>query len=234
MAYRKHQTPKQKYVIYKRLSTTKERQTHSFEVQDRIIKSYLNDNPHHILATFEEELSGAKNDRPMLAKALEMCKAHDATLLVAKLDRLSRDVGMVDKVVKNYDLICADMPKADKTMLQMLSVMAEWERDAIAKRISDGVLAAIARGKRPGNRTNHKRKLTTEDSDKGRQTRTNQKQQRMAQLQPQVKSLYNNGERTMAQVADMLNGLGVPTTGKGKWYANTVKRILDFDVAVAA
>lgn len=224
----------QKFIIYKRLSTKREIQLHSFEVQERIINKYLESLPNEytIIKSYEEELSGAKNNRPMLESALADCKFHGATLLTAKLDRLSRDVGKVDYVVKNFDLVIAEHPSAPKSMLQMMAVFAEMERDVICKRISDGVNNAIAKGAKCGNRTNHtnRRTFTKEDAIRGVQTAKKNKATRMMNLKPQVMTLYNEG-RTMAEVATMLNGLGVPTTGKGKWYSNTVKRVIDFAIA---
>ncbi|WP_189637769.1 recombinase family protein [Thalassotalea sp. HSM 43] len=223
---------KQKFIIYKRLSTKREIQEHSFEVQDRIIKSYLDTAPDaYIVNSYEEEFSGASIDkRPMLQQAIIDCKRHNAVLLIAKLDRLTRSAKDYHIIADTVDLKSADMPDADNIMLGMRALMSQWELATIRKRISDGVNNAIANGAKCGNRTKRRRTFNREDAQRGVQTVKQNKAARMAHLQPQVKSLYNQG-RTMSQVADMLNGLGVPTTGKGKWYATTVKRIIDFDAS---
>ncbi len=124
---------RQKYVAYYRVSTNK--QSEEMPAQKTAVKTYLKDKWPPV-ENFTEIMSGksAKN-RPELQKALEYCKKHDATLIVAKLDRLSRDLEFIGWIQNsNIRFICADMPQATRETIGFMGVMARWEREQISQR----------------------------------------------------------------------------------------------------
>ena len=100
-----------------------------------------------LVAEFTEIESGRKNDRAQLAAALATAKRTKSTLVIAKLDRLARNVHFVSGLLEsNVPFVCADMPEADRTFLQMMAVFAEWE----ARKISERTKAALAQIKAQG------------------------------------------------------------------------------------
>jgi DNA invertase Pin-like site-specific DNA recombinase len=110
---------------------------------------------HHgtLLAEYVEVESGKRHkNRPQLQAALEHCKKARATLVIAKLDRLSRNVALISKLlVSDVQFVCCDNPHATKTMLHMLAVFAEHEREQISERTKAALARAKARGTRLGN-----------------------------------------------------------------------------------
>ncbi len=96
--------------------------------------------------------SGKRADRPKLAAALAACKKHRAKLVIAKLDRLSRNVAFIAALMDGkVDFVCCDFPTANRLTLHILAAVAEHEREMIAKRTKDGLAAAQARGVVLGN-----------------------------------------------------------------------------------
>ncbi|CAB3975909.1 putative phage resolvase/recombinase for integration and excision [Burkholderia cenocepacia] len=139
-----------KVVTYYRVSTAKQGLSGlGLDAQKDLVTRYLNGvTP---IAEFTEVESGKNNERPQLRAALEMCKKKKATLVIAKLDRLSRSTAFVSSLIEaGTDFVAADNPHANKVMLQMFSVMAEWERDQISARTKAALAAAKARGVKLG------------------------------------------------------------------------------------
>ncbi len=106
-----------------------------------------------IVAEFEEVESGSKDDRPQLQAALRRCKATGAALVVARLDRLARNLRFIAEVLDSgVELICADMPSVNRLTLQILGAVAEEERRLISERTKAALEAAKARGVKLGGR----------------------------------------------------------------------------------
>jgi len=139
-----------KFVTYFRVSTAKQGLSGlGLDAQKDLVTRYLNGvTP---IAEFTEIESGKNNDRPQLRAALDMCKRKKAILVIAKLDRLSRSTAFVSSLIEaGTDFVAADNPHASKVVLQMFSVMAEWERDQISARTKAALAAAKARGVKLG------------------------------------------------------------------------------------
>lgn len=140
------------FVAYYRVSTQQQgRSGLGIEAQRAAIAAYVAGGDWRQIAEFEEHESGKGADaisrRPMLRSALSICKKQRATLIIAKLDRLARNVHFVSGLMEaGVDFVAADMPHANKVMIQMHSVMAEWERDQISGRTRAALAAAKARG----------------------------------------------------------------------------------------
>ena len=142
----------QSFVRYFRVSTTGQAASGlGLEAQERDVQLYLDnylDDEHEVIATFTEVDSGGKESRAELAKAIDVCKRNKATLIVSKVDRLSRDIHHLSGLMKDKKLNfrVASLPSADKNMLYFYGIMAEMERDFISTR-TKAALAAAARAK---------------------------------------------------------------------------------------
>jgi len=141
-----------KYVTCLRVSKPKQgRSGLGLEAQRADVAAYLLGGQAEIIQEFVEVETGkganALDRRPLLRAALAVCKKHRATLLIAKLDRLARNVHFVTGLMEaGVEFVAADMPHANKVMIQMYSVMAEFERDQIGIRTKAALTAAKARG----------------------------------------------------------------------------------------
>jgi DNA invertase Pin-like site-specific DNA recombinase len=141
-----------RFIAYYRVSTQQQgRSGLGLEAQRQAVAIYLNGGSCQLVAEFTEVESGkgsnALHRRPQLRAALDACKKHKATLLIAKLDRLARNVHFITGLIESgTDFVAADMPNANKVMLQMHAVMSEWERDQISARTRAALVQAKARG----------------------------------------------------------------------------------------
>lgn len=150
-----------RYVIYKRVSTKKQQVSGlGLEAQDMYIEAVLKPED-EVCLSFTEAESGKKNKRPELLKAIQACRELKATLLVARLDRLSRNAAFLftlrDSGIK---ILFADMPFADDFMIGIMAVVADWEGKRISSRIKDALGAKKERGESLGTIKNlHGREL---------------------------------------------------------------------------
>jgi DNA invertase Pin-like site-specific DNA recombinase len=140
-----------KFVAYYRVSTAEQGKSGlGLEAQRKAVVDYLDGGRWELVAQFTEVESGRRDDRPELAKAIAACKKHRARLIIAKLDRLSRDVAFIATLMKGVDFLAADNPHANKLTIHIMAAMAEFERDAISKRTKEALAAAKARGVKLG------------------------------------------------------------------------------------
>lgn len=209
----------QRFVRYFRVSTNRQAASGlGLEAQERDVQLYLDnylDDAHEVIATFTEVDSGSKENRAELAKAIDACKQNKATLIVSKVDRLSRDIHHLSGLMKDKKLQfrVASLPSADKNMLYFYGIMAEMERDFISTRTKAALAAAKARGvllggARPQAEARHKA-VKQEADDRART------------VGPVITSMREMGS-TWDQIAQHLNALSVPTARGGKWYGKTV------------
>ena len=146
------------YVTYYRVSTKK--QDFGLDAQKLLVSEYISRNPGNIIGEFEEKEHGDNNERVELSKAIDMVKLmtkqevkdglgdKNTVLIIAKLDRLSRDVHFISGLTKNdINFICCDNPLANKLTLHILAAVAENELDMIRKRTKEGLAAKVAREK---------------------------------------------------------------------------------------
>ncbi len=134
------------YIAYYRVSTERQGQSGlGLDAQREAVARHIGQA--ELVAEFTEVESGRKNDREQLAHALSLAKRTKATLVIAKLDRLARNVHFISGLLESsVPFVCADMPEADRTFLQMMAVFAEWE----ARKISERTKAALAQVKAQG------------------------------------------------------------------------------------
>ena len=135
---------KKRFVAYYRVSTKK--QSKEMPAQKTAVKNYLKNN-YPPERSFTEQESGGKLDRPELMNALDYCWEHNCILVVAKLDRLSRDLAFIASLQKSQvEFVCADMPEANSLTISLLACLAQWEREQIGKRTKE----ALAEKKKEG------------------------------------------------------------------------------------
>jgi len=145
-----------KFVAYLRVSTARQGQSGlGLEAQREAVAGYLCAGARTPCGEFIEVESGkgsnALDRRPQLRLALDACRRYKATLVIAKLDRLARNVHFISGLLESgVEFVAVDMPEANKVMLHMHAVMAEWGRDQIASRTKSALAAAKARGVRLG------------------------------------------------------------------------------------
>lgn len=142
---------KQKYVAYLRVSTQKQGYSGlGLEAQREIIHNYLHDiTP---ISEYVEIESGRKSDRPKLKEALTLCRKDNATLIVAKLDRLARSVSFLSNLLESdVDIVFCDFPQANKMVLHIISAISQYEAELIAARTKASLQAKKARGFKLGN-----------------------------------------------------------------------------------
>ncbi len=140
-----------KYVAYLRVSTQKQGYSGlGLEAQREIIQKHLYDiTP---ISEFIEVESGRKSNRPKLKEALDLCRKTGATLIVAKLDRLARNVSFLSSLLENdVEIVFCDFPQANKMVLHILAAISQYEAELIATRTRQALAAKKARGSKLGN-----------------------------------------------------------------------------------
>ena len=217
-----------KFVAYYRVST--ERQGRSglgLEAQRKAVADYLNGGRWTLVAEHTEVESGKYNDRPELAKALAACRVHHATLVVAKLDRLSRNaVFLLTLRDAGVEITAADMPDANRLTVGIMAMIAEHEREAISARTKAALAAAKARGVKLGNPRHldrHARRLGTTTSARVRSAKA---AQRASDCASTIAELRAAGASSLRDLAAGLNARGIPSPRGGQWYAASVDRLL--------
>ena len=140
-------------INYYRVSTAKQgRSGLGLDAQRSAVEAFCASRGWVKLEEYKEQESGKRNDRPELAKALHHAKVSGATLVIAKLDRLSRNVAFLAQLQEaGVDFVAADMPDANELTIHIMAAMAQAERKAISKRTKEALAAAKARGTKLGN-----------------------------------------------------------------------------------
>src|SRR5829696_4003827 len=149
-----------RFISYLRVLTDRQgRSGLGVEVQRKAVEDYLNGGSWTLVAEFVEVESGKRNDRPKLQEALRMCRLHGAKLVIAKMDRLARNVALISNLMESgADFVAVDFPQANRLTVHILAAVAEHEAEAISTRIKEALAAAKARGKKlgtPENLRNH-------------------------------------------------------------------------------
>ena len=211
-----------KFVAYYRVSTRQQGQSGlGLEAQQDAVIRFI-DQQGALVTSFQEIESGKKKDRPALLEALRACRKHKATLIVAKLDRLARNVAFISSLMEaGVDFVAVDNPNANKLTLHILAAMAEYERELISERTKDGLKRAKARGVRLGAPDPSKA------SQEGVRVIKRLSQQFSENVLPIIQDIRSAGITSYRGIARALNARGVPTARGGDWYQGTVKRYLN-------
>src|SRR5579859_1791368 len=160
-----------RFVAYYRVSTEKQGASGlGLEAQREAVMRHLNGGQWELIGTFTEVESGKRNDRPELAAALELCQATGATLVIAKLDRLARNVAFVSNLMETgVEFVAADFPQANRLTVHILAAVAEHEREMISQRTKMALKAAATRRAESGlSKLGNPANLTEAAAAKGR------------------------------------------------------------------
>lgn len=212
-----------KFVSYLRVSTQEQgRSGLGLEAQRKAVADYLNGGRWTLVAEFTEVESGKNDDRPELQKALERCRLVGATLVIAKLDRLSRDAHFLLGLMRaGVRFVSADMPDANDLTIHILAVVAQAERDMISKRTKAALEAAKARGVRLGSPVGFKGRIYREAGKAA-----HERAQAFAEtLAPTLREMRGRG-LSLHAMARELEAMGARTPRGGQWTATAVRNAL--------
>lgn len=217
-----------KYVSYLRVSTAAQgRSGLGLEAQREAVRQHLNGGNWELLHEFVEVESGKREDRPQLQAALKHCKLTGAVLLIAKLDRLSRDAHFLLGLQKaGVRFVAADMPGANDMTVGIMSIVAQEERRMISQRTKAALAAAKARGVKLGcpNGAAHLKGLGNAAAVKALKANA---QERADNVLPVIQDIQSGGKRTLREIAKELNERGILTARGGRWHAASVKRTIE-------
>lgn len=213
---------KLKFVSYYRVSTDKQGlQGNGIEAQKQGVARYLASLDCELLASFQEVESGANNKRPQLAAAIQMAKSKKAILVIAKLDRLSRNASFLLQLQDaRVDFVAADMPGADKFSVGIIALLAQRERELISERTAAGLAVAKQRGVKLGNPNARKAWPKALAAIKER------KMEFAKTALKSIREIQGTGVVTLVKIADCLNKRGEKTPRGDRWTPTTVKRVL--------
>jgi len=213
------------FIAYYRVSTQKQgRSGLGLEAQKHSVCAYAA-NAGQIIASHTDIESGKRDDRPELEKALTRCRLTGSTLLIAKLDRLSRNKAFLFTLMESQvKFVCADMPEANEMTLGFMAMVADYEGKAISERTKAALAAAKARGVKLGNPQN----LTNRDTTAATQARSTKAQDRNAEIRGVIDGLTAEyGPMSLRAMADRLNNEGFLTSRGCKWRPQAVSRVIN-------
>ena len=212
------------YVAYFRVSTSKQGQSGlGLEAQQEAVQQYADS----IIHSFTEIESGKNDSRIQLAAAIELCRTSGASLLIAKLDRLSRDAAFLMTIRKSgVDIVAADMPNASTLEFGIKAIFAQHEREEISKRTKAALAAAKARGVKLGT------KSPAISSAAGVAALQANAEQFALTVLPIIRDLKAAGFTSLRQIAAALTERKVATVrGNTNWSASQVSNIIAREVA---
>lgn len=219
--------PDGKFVAYYRVSTEKQgRSGLGLEAQRQAVQGWLNGGSWSLVGEYTETESGGKSDRSQLQAALRACRVHGATLVIAKLDRLSRDAHFLLGLQKaQVRFVAVDMPEANEMVVGIMAVVAQAERKMISDRTKAALQAAKARGTALGGWRGGP-KPTDDMRQRAANVLSAEARQRAADLASDVAEIQAQGISSARAIAKALNDRQIPTRRNGKWHAASVQRLL--------
>lgn len=217
-----------KFISYLRVSTQKQgRSGLGLEAQRAAVLGYLNGGKWKLVEEVVEVESGKRNDRPELSRALALCRVHGAKLLIAKLDRLARNVAFIANLMEaGVEFEAVDLPQANRLTLHVMAALAEYEAKAISDRTKAALGAAKARGTKLGGRRWAIETVASKANVASVRVRTEQAHKRANDLAPIVEAIRAEGAVSLRQIADGLNRRGITTARGCQWSAVQVGRII--------
>ena len=224
-----------KWISYLRVSTDRQGKSGlGIEAQRTGVADFLNGGRWTLVNEFVEVESGKRTDRPQLEAALQACRLHGAKLVIAKMDRLSRDAHFLLGLEKaGVDFVAADNPTANRLTVGIMAMVAEEEGRQISARTKAALQAAKARGTKLGGRRLSKADglpvtITAEMRAAGIAARQQRSADRAADIAPTIRKLQADGATSLRAIAARLNEASIPTArGGGTWSAVQVARVLE-------
>ena len=216
-----------KFVTYIRVSTKTQGESGlGLEAQRASVIAFAERNAGVILQEFVEVESGKRADRPELRAAMELAKREGAKLVIAKLDRLARDVAFISDLMKSgVKFVAVDMPDANDLTIHIIAAVAQNEAKAISDRTKAGLAALKARGAKLGF-ANPKRKADAKAASLKGNAVVSAKAKRDALVNLPMALLMRENGATLAQIADQFNASRIPTPRGARWSHVTIARML--------
>lgn len=215
-----------KFITYLRVSTQKQGESGlGLEAQRNTVKIHAQQKKADIIAEFVEVESGKKNDRPKLNEAIQFAKDNNAVLLIAKLDRLSRNAGFIFKLRDTgVQFECCDIPDANTLTIGIFATVAQHERERISERTKQALAAKKDRGEQLGKPENlddaARMKGAKANRLKAEQNEANKRAKLMAV------SLRQSG-KSFQQIANELNNNGFYTPTGKHWNVGSLNRLVN-------
>ena len=220
-------TNQRKCVSYLRVSTTRQGESGlGIEAQRSSVTSFLRGDHWKQVGEYVEVESGKNNHRPELQKAIATCRIHNATLVVARLDRLARNAHFLLGLKEaGVDILCVDMPSANALTIGIMAMVAQEE----ARLISARTKAALAMAKQRGVRLGSPRPITTLTQMKGRELSVAIRRERskrwVTDIRPTVEAAMQRCG-SLRTTATLLTERGIPARRGGAWSGVQVSRVL--------
>lgn len=214
------------FVTYLRVSTDRQGKSGlGLEAQRKAVADHVAGKG-EIAAEYVEIESGKKNERPQLVRALVEAKRIGAVLLIAKLDRLARNVAFIANLLEaGVEIAAADMPQANRFLLHIMAAVAEHEAQAISDRTRAALAAAKARGVALGWAMPGRIEEQRQAARKGAASNAQKADQHMTNVLPVVRQIASRGA-SLRQIAAELNACGIKTARDKNWHAATIRNIL--------
>jgi DNA invertase Pin-like site-specific DNA recombinase len=212
------------HVAYYRVSTARQgRSGLGLEGQQIPVRRFLA-NAEPPIAEFTEVESGRKNHRPKLLEALRWCRVYSATLVIANLDRLSRNVALISSLMESrVEFVVADFPEANRFTLHILAAVAEYETKLISDRLKAAFAAAKSRGVKLGEQLKGSRTRRPEDLAAARAAQIGRMRDRAFALRPLLRDLRDDG-RSLSGIAAELTRLEIETPRNGlRWKPESLR-----------
>lgn len=224
-----------KIIAYYRVSTKKQEESGlGLKAQQITVKKFARENKAKIIASYKEAESGRDCERPELTKALAHARLVKGTLVVAKLDRLSRNAAFTSSILESgVDFVCCDNPHANRFTIHILAAVAECESRAISTRTKEALAVAKSKGvklgsSRPGHWKGREHKRGWKKATKRAAINRTEKAQRNYELiLPQMQQWRDKDGLTYTEIATKLNEGNYPTSTGAKFNTTTVWRILN-------
>ena len=217
------------YIAYYRVSTIKQGQSGlGLEAQQSSVTGYLNSKSGELLAEYTEIQSGKKDEnRPELQAALRQCRLSGATLLIAKIDRLSRNPAfLINLQDSSTNFVCVDMPEANNFTVGILACMAGYYRQQISDNTKAALKAAKAKGVKLGNPRLDEFRNT--DTTNARAAKISKAKQRNADILSIIGEMRDSAGNALSlrDLTAMLNDAGYKTSRGKEWHPTSVSRVL--------
>lgn len=216
-----------KFVAYYRVSTVRQGVSGlGLEAQQEAVRAHLNGGTWKLVAEVVEVESGKRNDRPKLAEALRLCRLHGATLIIAKLDRLARNVAFISNLMESgVEFTAVDFPQANRLTVHILAAVAEHEAAMISARTKAALAAAKARGRSLGGDRGNFAEIRGKGNAASVAVRSAKADRKAMDVAPLARDLQANGA-SLRTIAAELNARGIFTARGGEWSAVQVSRVL--------
>jgi DNA invertase Pin-like site-specific DNA recombinase len=220
----------QRFIAYYRVSTKRQGLSGlGLDAQRESVAAYLAGVRGHLVEEFTEVEHGTRkgNHRPQLAAALAQCRIHGATLIIAKLDRLARNVAFTSNLMESsVEFVACDYPQANRLTIHILATVAEHEAEMISTRTKLALAVAKRKGTVLGGDRGNTHLIYRKGNRASAKVRSEKAQRRSADLAPVIAAIKAEGAGSLRQIAATLNQRGIPTARGGEWSAVQVSRVV--------